>query len=317
MAFLVIAAVLVVAGVASLYRREVPRIGSAGIFAAAALALFAACFVIIPPGHVGVKLLLGGGVQPGFLREGPNFVNPLMKVREMSVQTQAYTMSGTQQEGDIQRDDSITVLSKDGLQLRLDVTVTYKLLAEDAAWVYQKLGDGYTQKIIRPAVRTAIREAASEFESSEAYAEKRKELATRTEEYLTDRLGVILRKTDKGKAGLTLGEDGGFVIQQVLLRNVELPARQRNAIEEKLAMQQEALRMQYVIQKEEKEKQRKKIEGEGIAQRMEIIKKQLTPEFLRFKGIEATLELAQSNNAKVVVIGGGKDGLPLILDAEK
>ncbi|MFW5690412.1 MAG: prohibitin family protein, partial [Planctomycetota bacterium] len=131
------------------------------------------------------------------------------------------------------------------------------------------------------------------------------------------RLGEILRKTDKGKAGLKLGKDGAFVVQQVLLRNVQLPPRQRNAIEEKLAMQQEALRMQYVIQKEEKEKERKKIEGEGIAQRMEIIKKQLTPEFLRFKGIEATLELAESNNTKVVVIGGGKDGLPLILDAEK
>ena len=316
MEFLVIAAILVVAGGASLFRQEVPRTGSVGIFVAGVLAVIASCLVIVPSGHVGVKVLFGD-VRQGYLEEGLHLINPLLKVRDLSVRAQAYTMSGTTQEGEIKRDDSITVLSKDGLQLKLDVTVTYKLLAEDAAWVYQKLGEEYTQKIIRPAVRTAIREAASEFESSQAYAEKRKELATRTEEYLIDRLGEILRKTDKGKAGLKLGDDGAFVVQQVLLRNVQLPARQRNAIEEKLAMQQEALRMQYVIQKEEKEKERKKIEGEGIAQRMEIIKKQLTPEFLRFKGIEATLELAESNNAKVVVIGGGKDGLPLILNTEK
>jgi regulator of protease activity HflC (stomatin/prohibitin superfamily) len=316
MEFLIIALVLVAAGVASLYRREVPRIGSAGIFAAAIIAVIAACLVVVPAGHVGVKVLFGN-VRPGYLQEGIHLINPLLKVRDMSVRAQAYTMSGTVQEGEVKRDDSITVLSKDGLQLKLDVTVTYKLLAEDAAWVYQKLGDQYTRKIIRPAVRTAIREAASEFESSLAYAEKRKELASKTEEYLLDRLDEILRKTDKGKAGLKLGKDGAFVIQQVLLRNVELPARQRNAIEEKLAMQQEALRMEFVIQKEEKEKQRKKIEGEGIAQRMEIIKKQLSPDFLRFKGIEATLKLAESNNAKVIVIGGGEDGLPLILDADK
>ncbi|MFP4055074.1 MAG: prohibitin family protein [Phycisphaerae bacterium] len=316
MAFLVIAAFLALAGVASLYRREVPRIGSAGIFAAAILAVVASCLVIVPSGHVGVKVLFGN-VRQGYLEEGLHLINPLLKVRNLTVRAQAYTMSGTTQEGEIKRDDSITVLSKDGLQLKLDVTVTYKLLAEDAAWVYQKLGEKYTQKIIRPAVRTAIREASSEYESSQAYAEKRKELAARTEEYLNKRLGEILRKTDKGKAGLKLSDDGAFVIQQVLLRNVQLPPRQRNAIEEKLAMQQEALRMEYVIQKEEKEKLRKKIEAEGTAQRMEIIQKQLTPEFLRFKGIEATLELAKSNNAKVVVIGSGQDGLPVILNADE
>ncbi len=313
MAFLAIALALIVAGVVSLPRKDVPRIASAGLFAAAVVAILAACLVIVPAGNVGVKVLFGN-VQRGFLSEGLHVINPFLEVRPMSVRAQAYTMSGTEAEGEVKRDDSISVLSKDGLQLKLDVTVTYKLLAEDAAWVFQKLGPDYIEKIIRPAVRTAIREAASEYESSLAYAEKRKELASKTEQYLIDRLGEILRKTDMGKAGLKLKDDA-FVIQQVLLRNVELPDRHRRAIEEKLAMQQEAQRMQYVIEKEEKEKLRKKIEAEGISQRMEIIKKQLTPEFLRFKGIEATLELAKSNNAKVVVIGSGKDGLPVILDA--
>jgi regulator of protease activity HflC (stomatin/prohibitin superfamily) len=314
MIYLAIALALAVAGVVALYRREVPRGAAVGFFAVALVAAISACVVSVPAGHVGVKVLFGD-VQEGYLEEGLHLINPLLEVRDLSVRAQAYTMSGTVAEGDIKRDDSIAVLSKDGLQLRLDVTVTFKLLAEDAAWVYQKLGDDYVEKIIRPSVRTAIREAASEYESSLAYAEKRKELASQTETYLVSRLGEILQKTDKGKAGLKLKDDA-FVIQQVLLRNVELPSRQRRAIEEKLAMQQEALRMEYVIQKEEKEKQRRKIEGEGIAQRMQIIKKELTPEYLRFKGIEATLELAESDNAKVVVIGSPESGLPVILDAE-
>lgn len=315
MTFLGLAVLVAIAGVVGLFLREVPKPASVAAFVVAVGLVIASCVVVVPSGHVGVKVFFGE-VQEGYLPEGIHLINPLLTVRDMSVRTEAYTMSGISGEGQVSGDDSITVLSSDGLRLVLDVTVTYKLLAEDAAWVFQKLGPTYQEKIIRPATRTAIREAASEFESSLAYAEKRKELASRTEEILLDRMNEILRKTDAGKAGLKLS-GGAFVVQQVLLRNVELPRRQREAIENKLAMEQEALRMKYVIQKEEQEKLRKKIEGEGIAQRMEIIKKQLTPEFLRFKGIEATLELATSPNAKTVIIGSGEDGLPVILNTEK
>ncbi|MBS3820535.1 MAG: hypothetical protein GVY16_00585 [Planctomycetes bacterium] len=285
------------------------------LLAAGVVTLAASTIVIVPAGHVGVKLLFGD-VKPGYLPEGLSVINPLLGVEKLSVRTQEYTMSGVAQEGDVKRDDSITVLSKDGLELTLDVTVTYKLVAEDAAWVFQKLGPEYTQKIIRPAVRTAIREAASEYDSAKAYAEKRMELAERTQEILLDRLNTILEKSDVDNAGLRLQKEA-FVIQQVLLRNVILPQRQRQAIERKLAMEQEALQKEYEIQREEKEKIRRRIEGEGIAERMAAVKKELTPEYLRFKGIEATMDIAESNNAKVVIIGGGDDGLPVILNADR
>lgn len=317
---LLIAAVVLAAGGAVLlakrkdYRlQNLPPYVPYLAFAAAAVALLASCFTIIPSGHVGVKVFLGN-VRPGFLAEGPHLVNPLLDIEPMTVRTQAYTMSGTAREGEVQGDDSIEALSKDGLQLALDVTVTYKMLAEDAAWVYQKLGPDYTEKIIRPAVRTALREAASEIDSSQAYAEKRKDLADKAATYLKSRLAEILQQSNTGKSGLKL-QGQAFVIQQVLLRNVGLPSRQRQAIETKLAMEQSALQKEFEIQREKKEKERKVIEGEGIAERMAKIKKELTPELLRFEGIEATRKLAESPNAKTVIIGG-TDGLPIILNTD-
>jgi regulator of protease activity HflC (stomatin/prohibitin superfamily) len=323
MELLIAAIVLLLAGVAVLiFRQQIivqhrpvsPGVGYL-LLGVGLLAGVASTIAIVPSGHVGVRVLFGE-VQPGYLDEGLKVINPLMDVQKLSVRTQEYTMSGVTQEGDVKRDDSIPVLSKDGLELTLDVTVTYKLIAEDAAWVYQKLGPDYTQKIIRPAVRTAIREAASEFDSAKAYAEKRMELAERTQQILLDRLNTILTKSDTDNAGLKLNKQA-FVIQQVLLRNVILPQRQRQAIETKLAMEQEALQKEYEIQREEKEKIRKRIEGEGIAERMAAIKKELTPEYLRFKGIEATMDISTSRNAKVVIIGGGDDGLPVILNADE
>jgi regulator of protease activity HflC (stomatin/prohibitin superfamily) len=321
MQVLLIAIALLIAGAALALRKQIryqhqplsPAVGYV-LLAVGLVALLASAITIVPAGHVGVKVLFGD-VREGYLPEGLHVVNPLLAIEKLSVRTQEYTMSGIMQEGDIRRDDSIAVLSRDGLELTLDVTVTYKLVAEDASWIFQKLGPEYTRKIIRPAVRTAIREAASEFDSSQAYAEKRTELADRTQETLLQRLETILQKSDTGE-GLRL-QKGGFVIQQVLLRNVVLPQRQRQAIERKLAMEQEALQKKYEIQREEQEKIRRRIEGEGIADQMAAIKKELTPELLRFKGIEATLGIATSNNAKIVVIGSGEDGLPVILNAEK
>jgi regulator of protease activity HflC (stomatin/prohibitin superfamily) len=289
--------------------RNVPKALPYGLLALAVVLLIASTIVIIPAGHVGVPVLFGK-VQNRHLPEGLHMINPLLSVVKMSVRTQVYTMSVVSREGQRTGDDSISVLSKDGMRMPLDITVAYRLVAEDAASVYRTLGEDYAEKVIRPAARTAIREGASQFTAQEAYSTKRAELAAQTQEGLVKRLQSLMAEQE----GFT---GKGFAIQQVMLRNVELPQRVRQAIEEKLSAEQDAQRMEFVLAKEKKEAERKKIEAEGISEFQKIVSEGISEQLLRWKGIEATMEIARSPNAKVVIVGGGKDGLPVILNAEE
>lgn len=312
MQLIAIAIVLVIAGVVIRLGRKVPQLmalpkGAPYVcWAIAAVLIIASAVVIVPPGHVGVQVLLGQ-VRTKPLGDGPHPVIPLVEVVEMSVRTEVYTMSSTNLEGQRSGDDSITVLSKDGLQMPLDISIAYRLLADDAPAIYSTLGENYPEKIIRPAARTAIRESASRFTAQEAYSSKRQEMAALTQQLLEQAVADLVAKQD----GI---EGQGFVIQQVMLRNVSLPLRLRNAIEEKLAAQQAAEQMQYVLQREQKEAERKKIEAEGIQTFQKIVSEGISEPLLRWKGIEATLKISESKNAKVIIIGG-KDGLPVILNA--
>lgn len=289
--------------------QNMPDFLPAVLLVVAVVLIISSTIVIIPAGHVGVPVLFGK-VQKSYLTEGLHFINPLLNVVKMSVRTQVYTMSVVSREGQRSGDDSITVLSKDGLRMPLDITVAYRLVASDAPNVYRTLGEHYAENIIRPAARTAIREAASQFTAQEAYATKRGELADNTQQGLIDRIAKLMAE-QVNFAGK------GFVIQQVMLRNVSLPSRVRGAIEEKLAMEQDAQRMEFVLAKEHKEAERKGIEAKGIAEFQKVVSQGISEQLLKWKGIEATLKIAESNNAKVVIIGGGKDGLPIILNTDK
>jgi len=262
--------------------------------------LLAAMVVIVPAGHVGVKVLFGKVSQSEF-EEGLHLKNPFTIVQNLSIRTETYSMTTAGQ-------DSISALSADGLQMPLDVTIAYRLVGDDAAWIYRNIGPGYEGKIIRTAARSAVREATAQYNAQEAYALKREALATTMEEVLERRVSRIL-----GQAGL---ESGGFIIQQVLLRNVDLPNRVAAAIQEKLAAEQEAQRMDFVLEKERKEADRKRIEAQGVADFQKIVREGIDDQLLRWRGIEATRELAQSENAKIIVVGG-KDGLPLILNTQQ
>ncbi len=314
MQLIVIAIILAVIGAVVRVGRKSPQFATlpkwvpAACWVATAVLVIASAVVIVPPGHVGVQVLLGN-VRTRALSDGPHAVIPLVKVVEMSVRTEVYTMSSTNREGQRTGDDSITVLSKDGLRMPLDISIAYRLLADDAPAIYSTLGENYPEKIIRPAARTAIREAASRFTVQEAYSSKRQEMAALTQQLLEQAVADLVAQQDGIKGQ-------GFVIQQVMLRNVSLPPRLRNAIEEKLAAQQAAEQMQFVLQREQKEAERKKIEAEGIQTFQKIVSEGISEPLLRWKGIEATLKIAESNNAKVILIGG-KDGLPIILNAEK
>ena len=263
--------------------------------------------VAIPAGHVGVQTLFGK-VQDGAFSEGLNLKNPFIFVRELSVRTQTYTMVSVQGEGAVENPDAITALSSDGMRMPVDVSVLFRLVGDDAPWVYQNLGLRYVDKVIRPAARTAVREGVAQFTSQEAYATKREELAVRMQELLSHRVRLLLDQYKyNGK---------GFIIQQVLLRNVDLPQRVKTAIEAKLEAQQDAIKMTFILEKEHKEAERKEIEAGGIKKFQDIVREGIDEQLLRWKGIEATRELASSPNSKVIIIGG-KDGMPLILNSPK
>jgi regulator of protease activity HflC (stomatin/prohibitin superfamily) len=273
----------------------------ATIFTAAASTL-----TQVPAGHVGVPVLFGK-VQDYTLAEGLHVVNPLLSVEKMSVRTEVYTMSSAAGDrGKTGPADGIVTLSSDGLRMPVDVSIAYRLVGEDAAWVYRNIGPDYVHKIIRPASRTAVREATARFSAQDAYAVKREELAQVMEVALRRRIAAILEQYEF--------EGTAVVVQQVLLRNVDLPPRVKESIEEKLAAEQDAQRMQFVLAKERQEAERKRIEAEGIRDFQVTVSEGIDDNLLRWKGIDATLQVAQSDNAKIVIVGSGKDGLPIILN---
>jgi regulator of protease activity HflC (stomatin/prohibitin superfamily) len=252
-----------------------------------------------------------GKVQDRHLNEGLNFLNPLARVEEMTVRTETYTMSSVRDEGSVKGVDSITSLSADGLMMPLDVTLAYRRVPDDAPWLYRSIGPDYVDKVIRPVSRTAVREAIAGFTSQEAYSTRRQELAMSIDQLLTTRLRELLMQHEDFQ------NRRGFVIEQVMIRNVQLPARVKNAIEEKLEAEQQALRMRFILEKERQEAERKAIEARGISDFQSIVSRGISDQLLAWKGIEATQQLAHSSNSKIVIIGNPKNGMPLIIPSEQ
>ena len=256
------------------------------------VAVIFSCVAQVGPGEVGVQVLFGS-VQDGTLKSGLNFVNPLVSVESMDIRTQAYTMSSVHDEGQQQGDDAISTLSSDGLTLKLDLTVWYRLNENDAPQVYRTIGTDYVEKIVRPAVRTAIRDVSVGYSATDIYSIKRED---------------FVRDVTKNLENAFNGR--GIVLERVLLRNVELPEKVRAAIDEKIAAEQKAQQMVYVLQKEKQEAERKRVEAQGIADYNRIVSQSISDQVLQLKGIEATLELAKSSNSKMVIMNG--KNMPLI-----
>ena len=285
-------------------------LASSVLLVIALLAVVAASVVIIPAGHIGVQVLFGR-VQPTALTEGIQLINPFVDVVEMSVRTETYTMSASSSEGTVRGDDSIQALSADGLLMPVDITIAYRLVGSDAPLVYRNIGGDYVDKIIRPASRTAVREAIAGFTAQEAYSTKREALPQKMHDLLTERMGALLKQRSDFK-GAT-----GFIVDQVMLRKIQLPDKVKNAIEAKLEAAQQSEQMQFVLEKERQEAERKRIEAKGVSDFQTIVSQSINANLLQWKGIEATETLAKSPNAKVVVIGAGRNGLPVILNMDK
>lgn len=250
----------------------------------------------IEPGEVGVKILFGK-VQNDVLYSGLNFINPLLDVERMDVKTQNYTMSGIHDEGDQLGDDAIRVLSSDGLEVIIDLTVLYRLIPEEGPNIVKKIGTDYTSKIVRPLTRTKIRDNAVYYDAISLYSKKRDEFQNR----IFQSIEGDLKKR-------------GILLEQLLIRNINLPQSVKQAIESKINAEQEAQKMQFVLQKERQEAERKRVEAQGIFDYQKMINASLSDNLIRYETIKAYKEIATSPNAKTLIMGDGKT--PLIIDGK-
>jgi len=249
------------------------------------LLAFGQCFTVIPAGNVGVVDFFGV-VSDQTLKSGINLVNPLARVIKFSVKTQ-----------EIKED--MDVPSKEGLTVGLEISVLFHLNPEKASHVYKTIGENYAQIILIPNFRSVCRGVTASYEAKALYTSEREQLAQIIKDELQKNVGLR-----------------GITIEATPLRKVVLPEGLSRAIEAKLQAEQESQRMQFILQKEEQEAQRKRIEAKGIADFQDIVTRGISEPLLRWKGIEATEKLANSPNSKIVIIGAGKDGLPIILDTK-
>jgi prohibitin 1 len=265
--------------------RAVARAGAvvAGVFGLLALLQ---CFAQIPAGHVGVVDFFGV-VSDQTLRAGINPVNPLATIIRYSIQTQEHK-------------ETMQVLSREGLTIGLEVSVLYRLNPDSAARVYKTVAGGdYETIILIPQFRSICRAVTASFQASALYSTER------------ERLGASIQE----ELGRTIAPRG-VTVENTPIRNVALPTQLTEAIEQKQRADQESQRMEFILTKEKQEADRKRIEAKGIADFQTIVAAGISDQLLRWKGIEATEKLANSQNTKVIIVGAGKDGLPIILDTK-
>jgi len=257
-----------------------------------------ATFKQIDAGHVGVQKLFGK-VQDNVLYEGLSFVNPLVQVVEISTQTKNYTMSSVQDEGQQSGDDAIRVLAADGLEVTIDMTVLYRVLPTDAPRIIREIGEDFENKVVRPLTRTRVRDNAVAFSAVELYSIKREAFQTNVR--------ATIEKDFRER---------GLVLEQLLVRNITLPTSVKESIERKITAIQDAQRMEYVLDKGRQEAELKRVEARGIADAQNILSSALTDKVLQYEMIKAQRDLANSQNSKIIIMGGGK-GMPLILGSDK
>jgi regulator of protease activity HflC (stomatin/prohibitin superfamily) len=249
--------------------------------------------VQIEPGEVGVQKLFGK-VSNNTLQSGLNFKNPLVEVVPFDIKTQNYTMAGVDNEGEERGDDAIRVLSADGLEVIIDLTVLYRVTTDKAPNILREIGTDYRNTIVRPVSRTVIRDNAVYYDAISLYSTKRDEFQ--------DRIFKGIEVTFKER---------GLFLEQLLVRNITLPASVKTTIESKINAEQEAQKMTFVLQKEKQEAERKRVEAQGIADYQRIINMSLTDKQLQYEMIKA---IATSPNSKLIITGG-TNGTPIILNS--
>jgi regulator of protease activity HflC (stomatin/prohibitin superfamily) len=196
--------------------------------------------------------------------------------------------------------ETMNVPSKEGLTVTLEISLLYSLSFEYANRIYKTVGENYVETILVPQFRSVVRGVTANYDAKALYTAERETLASRIEQELSK-----------------LVKSRGITLEAAALRQITLPPGLTASIEEKLKADQESQRMQFVLLKESQEAERKRIEAKGIADFQDIVSKGISEQVLKWKGIEATEKLAASPNTKVVIIGSGKEGLPIILGGDK
>jgi prohibitin 1 len=259
--------------------------GNLGIILTGLLVLIVlyASIAYVPAGHVGV-LTLFGRVTGDVLPEGTHLVNPFKVNSVLSIRTQ-------------EQKETASVPSNEGLIMTLDTSLLFRLDKLKAADVIRTIGPDYIRVVVEPNLRSAIRAVTAAHSANALYTGAREEVAMR----IQDELGKILAPR-------------GVIVESLLLRDVQLPQMLKSSIEAKQQAEQDALRMNFILQKEKQEAERKRIEAQGIADFQKIVAQGISTQLLEWKGIEATEKLATSTNSKVVIIGNTRNGLPLVLE---
>ena len=251
--------------------------------------LFSITLTVVPAGHVGVMDFFGRAFDRE-LQPGLQFKIPFARVVAMSTQTNDYTMTSRTGEGQIKADDSINVLTKEGLTVNLDITALYHIIDTEASEIYKKIGKEYESKILRPTIRSSIRGVVAQFDANALYSEKREEAGQKILENIKAQLN-----------------QRGFAVEDVLIRNVVLPQKLADAIEEKLRAEQEAQRFDFILAKEQKEAERKRIEAQGQRDAQKIINESLTERYLQYQYIQGLKERAGT----IYVPVSPENGLPM------
>jgi prohibitin 1 len=258
------------------------RLVGIGVLVFLVVLMLYAAVAYVPPGHVGV-LTSFGKVTFEILPEGTHFVSPFKINHVLSVRTET-------------QEEHTSTPSMEGLNLEMDTSLIYHLSSEKAANLFQTLGTEYAARIIDPNLRSIIRDTTAGHSANTLYSSSRKQVEDEIMKGL--------------KAAL---EPRGIVIENVLLRDIQLPHALRASIETKQQAEQESLAMSFRLQKERQEADRKRIEAQGIHDFQQIVAQGISPQLLQWKGIEATETLAKSSNTKIIVIGNTKTGLPLVI----
>ena len=302
MALLILGIILLVAAMAinRQQREELHKLASGlriGGLILVVIGVLSSCIKQIDAGQIGVKSLFGK-VDDEIITSGLNFVNPLVDIKTVDIKTQNYTMSGVHDEGDKAGDDAIRVLTADGLEVVIDLTVLYRVTSTEAPNIVKETGLDYRDKIVRPLTRTKIRDNAVYFTAIDLYSTKR--------DLFQGRIFKSIESDFKKR---------GLVLEQLLVRNITLPATVKGSIEEKIKAEQDAQKMEFVLQKEKQEAERKRVEAQGIADYQKIISAGLGDKQLQYEQLQVMKGLIISPNAKVIIMGGGGK-TPVILDTK-
>ncbi|MCZ4351940.1 prohibitin family protein [Roseovarius aestuarii] len=251
-------------------------------------------FITVPAGYQGVYWMrfFGGTVTEWTFSEGTKVIPPWDKIELYNVRLD-------------ELDVDVDALTSDGLRVLLSVSLRYRLYPENVGYVHKHIGPDYRETLILPKVSYEIRNVISSEQTDLLYSAARDDLAER----IAEKLSLTLNQpTDNDPLS------GNFVdVEDVLIRSIQLPEAVQSAIAAKKVQRQRVEAYEYILQRERLESARKVIEAEGIRAFQDTVSKGINPNYLRWKGIDATLKLAESNNSKIVVIGGNEEGMPLIL----